>query len=83
MLFADLLFMYAFLPLCFLFYFTFKSIKVKNAVLIAFNFLRLRRTREDIFICCKCADKLSSCTLDGQSSRQRQMQACFNSFADL
>ena len=39
MLFADLLFMYAFLPLCFLFYFTFKSIKVKNAVLIAFSLI--------------------------------------------
>ena len=39
MLFADLLFMYAFLPLCFLFYFMFKSIKVKNAVLIAFSLI--------------------------------------------
>ncbi len=37
MLFADLFFMFAFLPLCFLFYFMFKSIKVKNWVLIVFS----------------------------------------------
>jgi alginate O-acetyltransferase complex protein AlgI len=37
MLFADLFFMFAFLPLCFLFYFATKSIKVKNYVLIAFS----------------------------------------------
>ena len=39
MLFADLFFMFAFLPLCFLFYFMFKSIKVKNWVLIVFSLI--------------------------------------------
>ncbi|MBO5870760.1 MAG: MBOAT family protein [Clostridia bacterium] len=39
MLFADLFFMFAFLPLCFLFYFMFKSIKVKNCVLIIFSMI--------------------------------------------
>ena len=39
MLFADLFFMFAFLPLCFLFYFAFKSIKVKNSVLIIFSLI--------------------------------------------
>ena len=34
MLFADLFFMFAFLPICFLAYFAFKSIKAKNIVLI-------------------------------------------------
>lgn len=37
MLFADLFFMFAFLPVCFLFYFMFKSIKAKNRVLIVFS----------------------------------------------
>ena len=37
MIFADLFFMFAFLPLCFLFYFLFKSLKVKNNVLIIFS----------------------------------------------
>lgn len=39
MLFADLFFMFAFLPICFLFYFAFKSIKVKNWVLIVFSLI--------------------------------------------
>lgn len=39
MLFADLFFMFAFLPLCFMFYFMFKSIKVKNWVLITFSLI--------------------------------------------
>lgn len=34
MLFADLFFMFAFLPICFMAYFAFKSIKAKNIVLI-------------------------------------------------
>lgn len=34
MLFADLFFMFAFLPICFLAYFAFRSIKAKNIVLI-------------------------------------------------
>ena len=37
MLFADLFFMFAFLPICFMFYFMFKSIKVKNWILIVFS----------------------------------------------
>lgn len=37
MLFADLLFMFAFLPICFLCYFLCKSIKAKNWVLIIFS----------------------------------------------
>ena len=39
MLFADLFFMFAFLPLCFLFYFMFKSIKIKNYILIIFSLI--------------------------------------------
>ncbi len=39
MIFADLFFMFAFLPLCFLFYFLFKSLKVKNWVLIVFSLI--------------------------------------------
>ncbi len=39
MIFADLFFMFAFLPLCFLFYFMFKSLKVKNWVLIIFSLI--------------------------------------------
>lgn len=39
MLFADLFFLFAFLPLCFIFYFMFKSIKVKNYVLIVFSLI--------------------------------------------
>jgi len=39
MLFADLFFMFAFLPLCFAFYFLFKSIKVKNYILILFSLI--------------------------------------------
>ncbi len=39
MLFADLLFIFAFLPLCFAFYFMFKSIKAKNVILIIFSLI--------------------------------------------
>ena len=39
MIFADLFFLFAFLPLCFLFYFLFKSLKVKNWVLIVFSLI--------------------------------------------
>ena len=39
MLFADLIFVFAFLPLCFAFYFMFKSIKAKNAILIIFSLI--------------------------------------------
>ena len=39
MLFADLLFVFAFMPLCFAFYFMFKSIKAKNIVLIIFSLI--------------------------------------------
>ena len=39
MLFADLFFMFAFLPLCFLFYFMFKDINAKNCVLIIFSMI--------------------------------------------
>lgn len=39
MLFADLFFMFAFLPLCFSLYFLFKSIKVKNYILILFSLI--------------------------------------------
>ena len=39
MIFADLFFMFAFLPLCFLFYFMFKSLKAKNWVLIVFSLI--------------------------------------------
>ncbi len=35
MIFADLLFLFAFLPICFILYFAFKSINVKNYILIA------------------------------------------------
>ena len=39
MIFADLFFMFAFLPLCFLFYFLFKNIKARNCVLIVFSLI--------------------------------------------
>ncbi len=39
MLFADLLFVFAFLPICFAFYFMFKSIKAKNVMLIIFSLI--------------------------------------------
>ena len=39
MFFADLIFMFAFLPLCFAFYFMCKNIKYKNAVLILFSLI--------------------------------------------
>jgi len=37
MLFADLFFMFVFLPLCFIFYFMFKNINAKNWILITFS----------------------------------------------
>ncbi len=39
MIFSDILFMFAFLTLCFAFYFISKSIKVKNVVLIVFSLI--------------------------------------------
>ncbi len=39
MVFADLFFLYFFLPLCFIFYFASKKIKVKNTVLIIFSLI--------------------------------------------
>lgn len=39
MLFADLFFIFAFLPLCFALYFMFKSIKAKNVILIIFSLI--------------------------------------------
>ncbi len=39
MVFADLFFLYVFLPLCLIFYFAAKQLKTKNAVLIVFSLL--------------------------------------------